>query len=227
MREVLKKRVRPVKPLGEQVYEAIRTAILNSELKPGQRLIEEQLAECLGASRTPIRQAFHKLEGDNLIDRLPKGGFTVKPISLRDIEEIIDLRSLLESYAARLAAESLDMDALRLLKRRNENFLAAISEGDHARLASMNTEFHEALYKLCRNRRLYQMLMDLHVHFYRYRIILLKVEDMAHTSYQDHLEMIEAMEARDADRTEDVVRKHILKGKEVILEVVRAGNTEI
>lgn len=217
------KKLRPRKPLGDEVYETLKAAILRGELGPGERLIEEQLADMIGASRTPVRQAIHMLERENLIERRGRSGFVVRILSLEDIEEILDLRSVLESFAARRAAENISLADLELLTRHNETFGQAIKDGDPRRLAALNTEFHDALYKLCRNRRLQRLIHDLHDHFYRYRIMLLSLQEMARTSYQDHKDMIRAMNDRDPDLTERLVRAHILKGKKVVMAEARAG----
>jgi DNA-binding GntR family transcriptional regulator len=211
-------KIQPRRALGEEVYQAIKSAIIKGELEPGRRLIEEQLAEDLGASRTPVRQAIHMLERENLVERQARGGFTVKDLSFDDISEILELRVVLEAFAARLAAENVTDDEVDRLEKRNEAFGRALETGRIDSLAALNTEFHDALYGLAQNRRLRRMIHDLHDHFYRYRRRLLAIKDMAATSYQDHKDMIEAMRAKDPDQTEKLVRAHIRKGKQAILE---------
>ena len=220
---LLGRKIQPRRALGEEVYQAIKSAIIKGELEPGRRLIEEQLAEDLGASRTPVRQAIHMLERENLVERQARGGFTVRELSLDDISEILDLRVVLEAFAARLAAEKVTARDLDLLEKRNEAFGQAIESGRVDRLAALNTEFHEALYGLAKNRRLRRMIADLHDHFYRYRLRLLAIKEMARTSYQAHKDMIEAMKAKDPDETERLVRAHIQKGIQTIMDQVEQG----
>lgn len=217
------KRLKPRKPLGHEVHETLRKAIIVGDLEPGQRLIEEQLAESLGASRTPVRQAMHVLEREGLVERLERGGFAVKGLSVEDINEIFDLRAVLESFAARRAAEKITPGAINLLTRHNEAFQRAVENEKSDQLAALNTEFHEALYSLADNQRLRRIIGELRDHFYRYRVVLLQLQDMAQASYNDHKEMIQAMEARDIEKTEKLVRAHILKGKEAILSEVGTG----
>ncbi|MFH1090681.1 MAG: GntR family transcriptional regulator [Pseudomonadota bacterium] len=219
--------MKPRQPLGDEVHQIIKSAILRGELKPGQRLIEAQLAAQLGASRTPVRQAMHILEREGLAMRLNRGGLVVRPLSMKDVQEILDLRCVLESFAARKAAENITPETLALLERRNENFGRAIDKGDHEHLAGLNTEFHETLYSLAQSPRLERLIQDLHDHFYRYRITLLKLKDMAQTSYRDHKQMIRAMAEGDPDRTEQLVREHILRGKAVIMAEAEAGRLEL
>ena len=94
-------RVSKKKSLREEVYESLKKSILHGKLTAGQRLIEEQLAHQVGISRTPVREAFHKLERDELVTRLPKGGFAVRQFTKEDVEEIFGIRSAIESYAGR------------------------------------------------------------------------------------------------------------------------------
>ena len=222
----IRKTLKPRKPLGDEVHQIVKSAILRGELEPGQRLIESRLAAQLGASRTPVRQAIHMLEREGLAMRLDRGGLVVRPLSLKDVEEILDLRCLLESFAARKAAENITPKSLELLNRQNEIFGQAASKTDHKHLARLNTEFHETLYSLAQSPRLERLIQDLHDHFYRYRITLLKLDDMAQTSYKDHKMMIQAMADGDPDRTEQLVREHILRGKAVIMAEAEAGRLE-
>ena len=219
-------RLTPRKPLGREVYETLKKAILNGELEPGQRLIEEQLAETFGASRTPIRQAFHMLEREDLVERPDRGGFVVKALSVEDIAEIMDLRLVLESFAARKAAENIRSEAIEVLTKLNEAFGQAMGSADRRRQVELNTEFHDALYNLAGNRRLLRMIDSLRSHFYRYRVALLRLEDMARTSYEDHREMISAMSAGDPDLTEQLVRSHLQKGKNLVLGEFQASKAD-
>ena len=109
-------RVTRRRALREGTYKALRKAILKGKVKPGQRLKEERLASEIETSRTPIREAFHKLEQEELVTRLPHGGFTVREWSRSDVEEIFGIRSVLESYAAYLATEKIDEAKLTMLE---------------------------------------------------------------------------------------------------------------
>ena len=221
------KKIRPRKPLGDEVYEAIKDGILRGHLKPGERLIEEQLATSLGASRTPVRQAIYMLEREDLVERGDRGGFRVKPLSFQDIEEIFDLRYILEAFAARKAAETISSQSLDLLRQHNDRFGQALKKGDTHLLPDLNTSFHDALYQLSPNRRLMRSISDLRDHLYRYRVALLSMGNMPQESYADHCDMIEAMVERDPDRVEQLVRVHIKKGKEVIMAEIWAGRFEL
>ena len=216
-------RIPPRRPLGEEVHTALKTAILEGELRPGERLIEARLAERLGASRTPVRQAMHILEREGLALRQERGGFVVRPLYRADVEEILDLRVLLEPYAARKATGKITDEELYKLRRLNKAFGRALETGDPHRLAALNTEFHEILYTSARSPRLLGFIHDLRDHFHRYRLTLLRMPDMARRSFEDHREMIAAMSAGDSERVEAVVRRHILTGRRAILAEIEAG----
>src|SRR4030066_1743714 len=108
------------KSLREEVYDSLRKSIIHGKLKAGQRLIEEQLAHQVGISRTPVREAFHKLERDDLVARLPKGGFAVREFTKEDVEEIFGIRIALESYAAYLATLHISSERISSLEKKIE-----------------------------------------------------------------------------------------------------------
>jgi DNA-binding GntR family transcriptional regulator len=215
------------KSLREEVYEVLRESIISGELKPNQRLIEEDLAAETGASRTPIREAMRKLEGENLLTRTPKGGFVVRPFTIQDIDEIFGIRSVLESYAAYLATLNLNSKALRRLEETVNRFDEALAKGESKDLIKHNTAFHDILYKACGSRILYDLIIQLRGYFYRYRRALIDMPDTAHLSSREHHAMLEAMRQRDATRVEALVKEHILRGKDILLSEIKAGRTEI
>ena len=140
-------RVNKRKSLREEVYESLRRSIIHGKLKGGQRLIEETLAHQVGISRTPVREAFHKLERDDLVARLPKGGFAVKKFTREDVEEIFGIRSALESYAAYLATSHITPERLALLEKKVEESEKALESQEFDKVVQLHTEFHDILYK--------------------------------------------------------------------------------
>src|SRR4030043_2405293 len=123
-------RIRKKKTLREEVYESLRKSILHGKLNPGQHLIEEQLSNQVGISRTPVREAFHKLEKDELVTRLPKGGFAVREFTKDDVEEIFGIRGALESYAAYLATLHMTPDKISTLEKKLKESEEALGKGD-------------------------------------------------------------------------------------------------
>jgi len=207
--------------LREQVYVAIKSAIIGGEFDPGRRLIEEKLAADMKTSRTPVREAIQKLEKEGLIYRLPRGGFAVKGVTEEEVEEVFGLRGILEGYAGFLATERMDENELASLEK-----IIALEE---ACLLDMNTEefirldgeFHDVLYRAAKNTRLYNLLHDLRDYIYRYRIIIMRYQRKPHLAVKDHKEMVNSIRSKSAKQVEKLVRKHMTRGKEVIKKKIR------
>jgi len=216
-------RVRKKKSLREEVYDSLKRSILYGKLKGGQRLIEEQLADQVGISRTPVREAFHKLERDELVTRLPKGGFAVREFTKEDVEEIFGIRSALESYAAYLATVHMAADKISILERKLKESEDALERGDNDKVVQLHTEFHDLLYKCCKSRKLVEMINTFRDYFYRYRPALLHIEDGISYSNQDHRQMLEAMKKKNPRLAERLVRKHLARGKELVLREIDEG----
>ena len=217
-------RVTRRRALREETYEALRKAILRGRVKPGQRLKEERLASEIGTSRTPVREAFHKLEQEELVIRLPRGGFVVREWSRSDVEEIFGVRSVLESYAACVATEKIDDVKLALLEDKLRESEACLKRGDTEKLIQLNTEFHDILYKSSNSRKLYHMINNLRDYFYRYRVAILGLKGIPQVSLRDHRKMVAAMRKKDSALVEKLVREHILRGKEIVLREFEKGN---
>ena len=175
--EEKKNRLEPVqldscKPLREVVLESLREAIKNEILEPGERLMEIQLADALGVSRTPIREALRKLELEGFIVMVPRKGAYVADISLKDITDIMEIRLALEELAAGLAADRITEEELEQMECSLVEKREAISQGDMERLVEVDTQFHEALYQASRNERLVAMLNNLREQIQRFRIAI-------------------------------------------------------
>lgn len=216
-------RVTRRKALREETYEAIKKAILRGAVKPGQRLKEEQLASEIGTSRTPVREAFHKLEQEELLTRLPWGGFVVREWSRSDVEEIFGIRSILESYAAFLATEKIDKVKLGMLRDKLRESEEYVKRGETEKLIQLNTEFHDILYRSSKSRKLYHMINNLRDYFYRYRVAILGINGIPQCSLRDHKKMLLAMGKKDSALVEKLVREHILRGKEIVLKEFERG----
>lgn len=211
------------KPLREVVYDSLKKSILHGKLKAGQRLIEETIAQQIGISRTPVREAFHKLEQDDLVSRLPKGGFAVREFTQADVEEVFGIRIALESYAAYLASLHITPDKIAALERKVMESENALKKGDDDRMIQLHTEFHDLLYKSCKSRKLMEMIGNFRDYFFRYRSALLHAPDGYMTSMTDHRRMLEAMKKKNHREVERLVRDHLEKGKEIILKEIEQG----
>ena len=205
------------KSLGQHVFDNLKQAIIRGDIAPGEWLVESHIAQMLGISRTPVREAIHKLERERLIERQPRGGFTVLGLNRDDIEETFGIRGVLEGYAARLATLKHHPRELIVLERKVEEFQACLSKKQMDSLPVINTEFHELLYDLSKSPRLIHMINGLRDQIYRFREIILKDQKHAGTSHEDHFQMLKFMHKRDAEGVEKLVREHIQRGQEVVL----------
>lgn len=205
------------KSLGQHVYQDLRQAILRGDISSGGRLVENRIAEAMGISRTPVREAIHKLEREGLIVQRQTGGFEVVGISREDINEIFGVRSALESYAAGLAALRHEPGELAPLDIKINEFQKHLEGGRLNKLVEINTEFHQLLYSLSGNTRLIRMIGTLQDQFHRFRKIILEKASLAQASNEDHRQMLVYIRKRDVEETERLVKKHILKGQQAVL----------
>jgi len=202
--------------LRERVYNGIKKSIITGELEPHARLIEENLAEAMRASRTPVREAFQKLEKEGLIYRRPRGGYAVKGVTEEDVDEIFGLRSVLEGHAGFLAASRITEEELKSLKeivRQEETCLKNLHAEEFIEL---DTAFHDVLHRAAKNARLYALLQGLKDSMYRYRVIILRYHPNPGVAVEDHNKMVQGMEARNARQVETLIRRHMDRGKNLI-----------
>ena len=211
------------KPLREVVYDSLKKSILHGKLKAGQRLIEETLANQIGISRTPVREAFQKLERDDIVSRLPKGGFAVREFTKEDVEEIFGIRIALESYAAYLAAIHITEEKISTLEKKATESVNALEKGEDEKAVQLHTEFHDFLYKSCKSKKLTEMINNFRDYFYRYRSALLHAPGGFKTSISGHHQMIDAMKKKNPKLVEKLVRSHLKRGMEIVLKEIDEG----
>lgn len=200
------------RPLGEQVTGILRRMIVEGRLEPGMRLVEEQLAEQIGTSRTPIREALHRLEQEKLVERRAKGGYRVRPLTVREVEEVTGVRAALESYAVELAARRLGPEQVRELEENVAAFARALEAGDRKALVKLNTEFHQMLYRAAGSELLSRMIEGLAEVLYRFRVSLLADPQAAARSLRDHRRLLAALKAGRGQEAARICREHLMAG---------------
>jgi DNA-binding GntR family transcriptional regulator len=211
--------------LGQHVFQSLKTAIICGNLAPHTRLVETRIAQLLDISRTPVREALHKLEREGLLVRKPRGGFAVVGLTAKDIEETFGVRSVLEGYAARLAAQKHVAGELDPLKAKIAEYETCLVGGCLESLPKINTEFHDMLYALSKSSKLIRIINSLRDQIYRFRMIILKNPAMAKTSNEDHRQMLQRIELRDARGADRLVQEHILRGKAAVLAMYKQRGT--
>ncbi len=210
----------PRQSLGQMVYDSLRQAIVHGDILAGTRLVESRIAGAQGISRTPVREALHKLERERFIARLAHGGFSVLGLERQDIVETFGIRGVLEGYAARLAALNYTAGDLDPLEAAVAEFERLLEKKQLKRLPEVNTRFHELLYALSRSPRLIAMIAALQDQIFRFRQIILRDERQARISNRDHRQILERIRRRDADGAERLVRRHILRGQGMVLKTL-------
>ena len=179
------------KPLREVVSETLRQAIKDGVLKPGERLMEIQLADELGVSRTPIREAIRKLELEGFVVMVPRRGTYVADISLKDIAQVFEIRSALEELAAGLAAERITPDELEYLERILVEINEYIDNDEFDKIVDADVRFHDVLYHASRNQRLVDILNNLREQMLRFRSISMHYPGRLAATWEEHRQMVE------------------------------------
>lgn len=189
--------IRNYKPLGDIVFEYLRTAILNGDLKPGERLMEMHLAQKLGVSRTPVREAIRKLEKEKFVEMAPRKGAYVAGLTAKDILDVLEIRMIMEGFASGLAACRMLPSELEELKKILASFGEFLESGDRRGMMEMDNAFHAKIFEATGNAKLIDIIRDLHDQFQRFRLIYFHEFDNFHDIQKSHHEIYEAIELGD------------------------------
>ena len=206
------------KPLREVVAETLREAIVNGILKPGERLMEIQLAEELGVSRTPVREAIRKLELEGFVVMIPRRGTYVADLSIKDINEVFEIRTALDVLAAGLAVERITEDELEQLERLLVEIGELIDEGDIDKIVECDSQFHDVLYRASRNDRLVGIINNLREQFTRFRSITISYPGRIQKSVEEHCRLVEAIAGRDTELAQQIAREHMENSEQILLQ---------
>ncbi len=196
-------------PLRDVVFNTLRQAILKGELEPGERLMEIQLAERLGVSRTPIREAIRKLELEGLVLMIPRKGAEVAHISETSLREVLEVRRSLEDLAIELACQRITDEEIQELEAAESTFADAIRRGDAMNIAETDEHYHDVIYQSTGNSRLVQILNNLREQMYRYRLEYIKDADKRQILIVEHEHILKALKSRNIAEAKSAVREHI------------------
>ena len=208
-------------PLRDVVFNTLRQAILRGELKPGERLMEIQLANKLGVSRTPIREAIRKLELEGLVLMIPRRGAEVAEITEKSLRDVLEVRGALEELAVKLACQKITDEQIAELRVAEKEFEQALNSGDVTVYAEADVKFHDVIYHATDNQRLIQLLFNLREQMYRYRVEYLKREEAHGTLLMEHKKIIETIANRDMDAAVDAVCQHIDNQVSAVIDTIR------
>ena len=202
-------------PVREQTYGYLKDKLLAGGFDPGERLTEEQLAADLGVSRTPVREALHKLEREGLVKPLETRGFCVPSDSKEEMEELFDIRSVLEGYALRCVCDYISEQNLMELEAYIQKAEDALRLKKIDQIYHINTQFHDMLHGLVANKpRLHTMMSEMRRYVIRYRKNTLNTLEGPKRAIEGHRKIMLALRLRDPDLCEHIMRKHIQESKE-------------
>ena len=209
-------------PLRDVVFNTLRDAILRGELKPGERLMEMHLANKLGVSRTPIREAIRMLEQEGLAVTIPRKGAQVARMTEKDLQDVLEVRDALDELAVSSACAHITEEQMNELRETVKEFEKAIQSGDVRKMVRADEDFHNVIYRAADNPKLETIVKNLREQMYRYRYEYIK----DHTDYKqlvrEHAEIIEGFERRDETYVRAVMHTHL----ENQIEAVRAAIRE-
>lgn len=209
-------------PLRDVVFNTLRDAILTGKLVPGERLMENQLAEKLGVSRTPVREALRMLELENLVELVPRKGAQVLDMSEKDIINILEVRSALEGLATSVACKKMSKEDLQQLKNMEVDFEKAVAENDVEHFVDIDEDFHDLIFAATENDKLINIFRNLRIQLYRYRMAQAKNNETSmSTIVAHHRSIIRAIENHDGEEGASIAQGHIKYQTESILRFVR------
>lgn len=208
-------------PLRDVVFKTLRRGILTGELKPGERLLEIHLANRLGVSRTPIREAIRKLELEGLVTMIPRRGAEVANITEKNLKDVLEVRGALESLAIELACDRISEEKKEELREQLERVETAVSTEDAGAIASADVAFHDAIVEASGNLRLTQIVSKLGEQMYRYRFEYLKDTSKHPQILREHRAMYESILDRDKEKAARSVRAHIANQEEAIMRKIK------
>lgn len=204
------------------VYSEIKRKIVEGQLDPGQPINEMAVAEDLGVSRTPVREAVQRLETEELIIRLANGRLKVAPLSVKEVEEIFAVREVMEGLVAREAAMKATDEDLEVLRQITHQFQRASSDSRSEEVVLHGNEFHSKVGQISQNRTAIKILQQLEGHIYRYRRLGPTMNDKrSNQAVGEHEEMLQAITNRDAERAEALMRQHITSSLDSAVDSIK------
>lgn len=208
-------------PLRDLVFNTLRQAILTGELKPGERLMEIHLADKLGVSRTPIREAIRKLELEGLVTMIPRRGAEVAQITEKSMNDVLEIRRTLDALCAELACDRITEEGLEALKQACDNFEQCVTGKDTRKIAQADVALHDIILQATGNPRLIQMVNNLAEQMYRYRFEYIKDGSQHERLVEEHRIIYQSILNKDRDTAAAAAKTHIDNQKKAIIRQIR------
>ena len=195
--------------LSQKVYRILKTEIVKRNLKPGTKLLEVKIAKQMGVSRTPVREAIRELAAEGFVKMIPNQGVIVSIASIEDTQEVLQIRSVLEGLAARLATKVINGEEIKELEQYIEQMEYYANKDNALAFSKMDVEFHELILNICGNNRLIQIRKNLSDQAHRYRIRSLSIPGRLKHSLKEHQEIVKALKRKDSEQAGRLSQKHI------------------
>jgi len=209
--------IKNTKSIRQKIYGHLREQLLSGEIQPHQHLIEAKIAQDIGTSRTPVREALHSLELEGLIESIPRVGYVVRPISEEEVEEICEIRAAIEGVAARWAIEKAHKKLVAELVKNISISEDTVSKGDVKAFVDMDAQFHEIISKFSGSKRLLELAQTLRRHMLRYRIQSIYLTDNVLRAIEGHKGILQAIEKSDLEEVNRAIKRHLEQSKKDIL----------
>lgn len=206
----------------EVVYNVLRENIVNGNLEPGTRLVIKKIAQDLGVSEIPVREAIRMLEAQGLVTMTPHTGAQVSKFNVDDIQEIVAVRGLLEGYAARTAIPFIEGAVLTELNTCLAAMKKCVEEGNLSEFGSLNRQFHQLIYDQSPIKRLNKMISELWDGSERTRAVFGISKQRPQESLKEHQGILAAILEGNGDKVERLVREHRRKIGEIIINHLKA-----
>lgn len=208
-------------PLRDVVFNTLRQAILTGELKPGERLMEIHLANRLGVSRTPIREAIRKLELEGLVTMIPRRGAEVAQITEKSMKDVLEVRRTLDALSAELACERISPEEEEALKKACQDFEEAVKTKDAKVIAKADVALHDIIAAATGNQRLIQLINNLAEQMYRYRFEYIKDASQHERIIQEHRIIYESIVNKDKEAASNMAKTHIDNQEKAVINRIR------
>jgi len=220
MVKVPKLKLDSYQPLRDVIFETLRKAIISGEIKPGERLMEVSLAEQMGVSRTPVREAIRRLEAEGLVTMVPRKGTHVSELSVKDIIDVLEVRGALDKLATSLAVKRMKPQQIRALESIHKQFIACVEKENIDGAVRKDIEFHDAVYAASGNSRLIGVLSSLREHIYRFRVLYLRDVNIAEHVEHEHFQILNAIKDGNEELAAELSEKHIKNQMVTIVEAL-------
>lgn len=207
-------------PLRDVVFNTLRQAILTGELKPGERLMEIHLANRLGVSRTPIREAIRKLELEGLVTMIPRRGAEVAQITEKSMSDVLEVRRAVDALCVELACDRITKDELAALKKACDSFEQAVKSKDVKKIAQADVALHDIIVTATGNKRLVQLVNTLSEQMYRYRFEYIKDFSQHEKLVEEHRIIYDSIVNKDKKTACEAAKLHIDNQEKTIMQQI-------